>query len=171
MVDEVVAVSAGPQQVQVRGARGAALVRPQCAAAPSPGHTQGSSRTCWHAACGASPQHHGFARRGRPPDCKRPHPGTHPQQETLRTALAMGADRAIHISVKQQQGQQQQPDLQPLAVARLLAAVAEKERPALVLLGKQAIDDDCNQTVRASVGVRVFVCVCICVCACACVCR
>jgi hypothetical protein len=72
-------------------------------------------------------------------------PHLQPQpQDTLRTALAMGADRAIHVST-----QQQPPvaDLQPLAVARLLAAVVEKERPRLVLLGKQAIDDDSNQTV------------------------
>lgn len=61
-------------------------------------------------------------------------------QETLRTALAMGADRAIHVQVDAQQ------ELQPLSVARLLAAVAAKEQPALCLLGKQAIDDDCNQT-------------------------
>jgi len=63
-------------------------------------------------------------------------------QETLRTALAMGADRAIHVQVDAKQ------ELQPLSVARLLAAVAQKEQPSLCLLGKQAIDDDCNQTVR-----------------------
>lgn len=63
-------------------------------------------------------------------------------QETLRTALAMGADRAIHVQVDAGQ------ELQPLSVARLLAAVAQKEQPSLCLLGKQAIDDDCNQTVR-----------------------
>lgn len=61
-------------------------------------------------------------------------------QETLRTALAMGADRAIHVQVDAKQ------ELQPLSVARLLAAVAQKEQPSLCLLGKQAIDDDCNQT-------------------------
>jgi electron transfer flavoprotein beta subunit len=60
-------------------------------------------------------------------------------QETLRTALAMGADRAVHVVTN--------TELQPLAVAKLLAKVAEKEAPGLVLLGKQAIDDDCNQTV------------------------
>jgi electron transfer flavoprotein beta subunit len=59
-------------------------------------------------------------------------------QETLRTGLAMGADRAIHIVT--------QEPLEPLAVAKLLAAVAEREKPGLILLGKQAIDDDCNQT-------------------------
>jgi electron transfer flavoprotein beta subunit len=59
-------------------------------------------------------------------------------QETLRTALAMGADRAIHI--------QTDAELQPLAVAKLLQAVAEREQPGLIILGKQAIDDDSNQT-------------------------
>ncbi|NJO37822.1 MAG: electron transfer flavoprotein subunit beta/FixA family protein [Rhizobiales bacterium] len=59
-------------------------------------------------------------------------------QETLRTALAMGADRAIHV--------QTEVELQPLAVAKLLKAVVEKEQPGLVILGKQAIDDDSNQT-------------------------
>ncbi len=59
-------------------------------------------------------------------------------QETLRSALALGADRAILIETAEQ--------LQPLAVAKLLAAVAKQENPALVILGKQAIDDDANQT-------------------------
>lgn len=59
-------------------------------------------------------------------------------QETLRTALAMGADRAIHIATD--------IDLQPLAVAKLLKAVVEAEEPGLVIAGKQAIDDDNNQT-------------------------
>jgi electron transfer flavoprotein beta subunit len=59
-------------------------------------------------------------------------------QETLRTALAMGADRAIHV--------QTEAELQPLAVAKLLQAVALREQPGLVILGKQAIDDDSNQT-------------------------
>src|SRR5213592_1576535 len=59
-------------------------------------------------------------------------------QETLRTALALGADRAILV--------QTDVELQPLAVAKLLLAVARKENPQLVILGKQAIDDDCNQT-------------------------
>ncbi|MEM7043144.1 MAG: electron transfer flavoprotein subunit beta/FixA family protein [Pseudomonadota bacterium] len=59
-------------------------------------------------------------------------------QETLRTALAMGADRAIHV--------QTDDELQPLAVAKLLKAVVDKEQPGLVILGKQAIDDDSNQT-------------------------
>src|SRR5450759_12782 len=59
-------------------------------------------------------------------------------QETLRTALAMGADRAILV--------ESSAELQPLAVAKLLKAVVDKEQPQLVILGKQAIDDDSNQT-------------------------
>ncbi|MEO6024212.1 MAG: electron transfer flavoprotein subunit beta/FixA family protein [Burkholderiales bacterium] len=59
-------------------------------------------------------------------------------QETLRTALAMGADRAILV--------ESDAELQPLAVAKLLKAVAAKESPQLIILGKQAIDDDSNQT-------------------------
>ena len=59
-------------------------------------------------------------------------------QETLRTALAIGADRAILVETD--------VELQPLAVAKLLAAVARKEAPGLMILGKQAIDDDSNQT-------------------------
>jgi electron transfer flavoprotein beta subunit len=59
-------------------------------------------------------------------------------QETLRTALALGADRAILVETD--------VELQPLAVAKLLRAIAQNENPQLVILGKQAIDDDCNQT-------------------------
>ena len=59
-------------------------------------------------------------------------------QETLRTALAIGADRAILVETD--------VELQPLAVAKLLQAIAVKEKPQLVILGKQAIDDDANQT-------------------------
>jgi len=59
-------------------------------------------------------------------------------QETLRTAMALGADRAILI--------ESDAELQPLAVAKLLKAVCDKEQPGLVLCGKQAIDDDANQT-------------------------
>ena len=59
-------------------------------------------------------------------------------QETIRTALAMGADRGVLI--------QTDDELQPLAVAKLLKAVIEKEKPEVVILGKQAIDDDSNQT-------------------------
>ena len=59
-------------------------------------------------------------------------------QETLRTAMAIGADRAILVETVE--------ELQPLAVAKLLKALFDRERPGLVILGKQAIDDDCNQT-------------------------
>jgi len=59
-------------------------------------------------------------------------------QETLRTAMAIGADRAILVETTE--------ELQPLAVAKLLKALVDKEQPQLVVLGKQAIDDDCNQT-------------------------
>jgi electron transfer flavoprotein beta subunit len=59
-------------------------------------------------------------------------------QETLRTAMAIGADRSILVECAD--------ELQPLAVAKLLKAIVDKEQPALVILGKQAIDDDCNQT-------------------------
>ena len=59
-------------------------------------------------------------------------------QETLRTAMAMGADRGVLVETDE--------DVQPLAVAKLLKAVVEKEQPGLVILGKQAIDDDSNQT-------------------------
>ena len=59
-------------------------------------------------------------------------------QETLRTAMAIGADRAILVETAE--------ELQPLAVAKLLKALVDKEQPQLVILGKQAIDDDANQT-------------------------
>src|SRR4051812_27872546 len=58
-------------------------------------------------------------------------------QETLRTALALGADRAILVDTTE--------ELQPLAVAKLLRAIIDKEQPRLAILGKQAIDDDANQ--------------------------
>ena len=58
--------------------------------------------------------------------------------ETLRTAMAIGADRAILVETVE--------ELQPLAVAKLLKALVDKEQPGLIILGKQAIDDDCNQT-------------------------
>ncbi|HFB1159332.1 TPA: electron transfer flavoprotein subunit beta/FixA family protein [Neisseria gonorrhoeae] len=61
-------------------------------------------------------------------------------EETLRTALAMGADRAIHIEIDVK--------LEPLAVAKLLKAVADKENPQIFFLGKQAIDDDANQVAQ-----------------------
>ena len=59
-------------------------------------------------------------------------------QETLRTAMAIGADRAILVETTE--------ELQPLSVAKILKALVDKEQPGLVILGKQAIDDDCNQT-------------------------
>ena len=59
-------------------------------------------------------------------------------QETLRTAMAIGADRAILVETE--------VELQPLAVAKLLKCLVDREQPGLVILGKQAIDDDCNQT-------------------------
>lgn len=64
-------------------------------------------------------------------------------QEVLRHAMGLGADRALHIVSEQ--------ELQPLAIARLLAAVVKREQPGMAFLGKQAIDDDSNQTVRAQV--------------------
>jgi electron transfer flavoprotein beta subunit len=64
--------------------------------------------------------------------------GPQKAQDTLRTGLAMGADRAILIQTDQ--------EVEPLAVAKLLKAVVDEEGPSIVLLGKQAIDDDCNQT-------------------------
>lgn len=65
-------------------------------------------------------------------------------QETIRTALAMGADRGILV--------ESTSELQPLAVAKLLKAIVEKEQPSLVILGKQAIDDDSNQTAQMLAG-------------------
>ncbi|MBL8364291.1 MAG: electron transfer flavoprotein subunit beta/FixA family protein, partial [Comamonas sp.] len=59
-------------------------------------------------------------------------------QETLRTAMAIGADRGILVETD--------AELQPLAVAKLLKALVDKEQPGLIILGKQAIDDDSNQT-------------------------
>ena len=78
-------------------------------------------------------------------------------QETLRTALAMGADRGIHLvrahlacdMILSTVAQTTDEDLQPLAVAKLLQAVVTEEKPDLVLLGKQAIDGDYNQTGRS----------------------
>src|SRR5207245_3073108 len=59
-------------------------------------------------------------------------------QETLRTAMAIGADRGILVETES--------DIQPLAVAKRLKTLADREQPQLIILGKQAIDDDCNQT-------------------------
>ncbi|XP_020591418.1 electron transfer flavoprotein subunit beta, mitochondrial [Phalaenopsis equestris] len=65
--------------------------------------------------------------------------------ETLRTALAMGADRAVHVDVGP-------ATVFPLSVAKILRAIAEAEKPGLMILGKQAIDDDCNQTGQMVAG-------------------
>ena len=65
-------------------------------------------------------------------------------QETIRTALAMGADRGIHVKTD--------AELQPLAVAKLLARIIEDEKPDIVILGKQAIDDDASQTGQMLAG-------------------
>lgn len=65
-------------------------------------------------------------------------------QESLRAALALGADRAIHV--------ESEIELQPLAVAKLLQALVQQETPGLVIMGKQAIDDDCNQVGQMLAG-------------------
>ena len=70
--------------------------------------------------------------------------GSIKSQDTLRTALAMGADRAILVKTDQ--------SVEPLAVAKLLKCVVENEKPDLVIMGKQAIDDDCNQTGQMLAG-------------------
>ncbi len=64
--------------------------------------------------------------------------GVQQSQETIRTALAMGADRGILVKTDE--------DLEPLHIAKIMKAVVDEEQPGLVILGKQAIDDDCNQT-------------------------
>jgi electron transfer flavoprotein beta subunit len=64
--------------------------------------------------------------------------GNDKAQETIRTALAMGADRGIHIKTDN--------DLEPLAISKIIFKVAEEEKPSIILMGKQAIDDDSNQT-------------------------
>ena len=64
--------------------------------------------------------------------------GNDKAQETIRTALAMGADRGIHVKTEN--------DLEPLAISKIISKVAEEEKPSIILMGKQAIDDDCNQT-------------------------
>jgi electron transfer flavoprotein beta subunit len=68
--------------------------------------------------------------------------GPQKAQETLRTALAMGADRAILVQTPDDIGS----EVEPLGVAKILARIAEEEKPDLIVLGKQAIDDDSNQT-------------------------
>ena len=64
--------------------------------------------------------------------------GNDKAQETIRTALAMGADRGLHIKTDN--------DLEPLAISKIISKVAEEEKPSIILMGKQAIDNDCNQT-------------------------
>ena len=64
--------------------------------------------------------------------------GEEKAQETIRTALAMGADRGIYVKADS--------NIEPLAVSKILKAIVEKEKPELIIMGKQAIDDDCNQT-------------------------
>ena len=78
--------------------------------------------------------------------------GVKQNQETLRTALAMGADRAILIIAAEDVHQ----DIEPLAVAKLLKAVADEEKPELILLGKQAIDNDMNATGQMQNQLRLF---------------
>lgn len=70
--------------------------------------------------------------------------GVSQSQETIRTALAMGADRGILVETEE--------EVQPLAIAKILAAVAAKEQPGLVIVGKQSIDDDSNQTGQMLAG-------------------
>jgi len=70
--------------------------------------------------------------------------GPQAAQETIRTALAMGADRGVLVT--------SDDEMQPLAVAKLLKAVADRENPGLIILGKQAIDNDCNQTGQMLAG-------------------
>mmetsp|Transcript_37831 Transcript_37831/g.106876 ORF Transcript_37831/g.106876 Transcript_37831/m.106876 type:complete len:203 (-) Transcript_37831:38-646(-) len=71
--------------------------------------------------------------------------GPKASQDTLRTALAMGADRATHVETD--------VELQPLAVAKMLAEIVKREEPGMVILGKQAIDDDGNQTGQMLAGI------------------
>jgi electron transfer flavoprotein beta subunit len=75
--------------------------------------------------------------------------GPKKSEETLRTALATGADRAIHVACDEE-------NLEPLAIAKMLAAVAAQEEPDLILLGKQAIDGDCNQTGQMVAGLMGY---------------
>lgn len=70
-------------------------------------------------------------------------------QETLRTALAMGADRAIHVEVSAKEYE----TLQPIHVSKILAKIAENEKINLIIVGKQAIDDDANQTAQMTAAI------------------
>ncbi|XP_023218023.1 electron transfer flavoprotein subunit beta-like, partial [Centruroides sculpturatus] len=69
--------------------------------------------------------------------------------ETIRTALAMGADRGIHVEIEESQ----YAFLQPIHVSKILAKLAQEEKIDLIILGKQAIDDDANQTAQMSAAV------------------
>lgn len=70
-------------------------------------------------------------------------------QETLRTALAMGADRGIHVEISGKE----YDTLQPIHVSKILAKIAQNEKADIVIVGKQAIDDDCNQTAQMTAGI------------------
>jgi electron transfer flavoprotein beta subunit len=72
--------------------------------------------------------------------------GPKPAAETLRVALALGADRAIHVSTETQ-------EVEPRSVAKILASLIRQEEPGLVILGKQSIDGDCNQTGQILAGI------------------
>ena len=72
-----------------------------------------------------------------------------PEQETIRTALAMGADRGIHVEV----AADKMDTLQPIHVSKILAKLAEKEKADIVMLGKLAIDDDSNQTAQMTASI------------------
>lgn len=74
--------------------------------------------------------------------------GPFKSQETLRTALAKGADRAIHVEVEEVMAEK----IEPLLAAKILKRIAEAEKPDLIFLGKQAIDDDCGQTAQLLAG-------------------
>lgn len=75
--------------------------------------------------------------------------GPSQSQDTIRTALAMGADRGIHVEISGPEYQ----TLQPIHVSKILAKLAQEEKVDLVILGKQAIDDDNNQTAQMTAGV------------------
>ena len=69
-------------------------------------------------------------------------------QETIRTALAMGADRGIHVEVSGAEYE----TLQPIHISKILAKLAQEEKVDIIIVGKQAIDDDCNQTAQMTAG-------------------
>lgn len=75
-------------------------------------------------------------------------------QETIRTALAMGADKGIHVEISGPEYEK----LQPRHVSKILAKLAQDEKADLVIVGKQAIDDDCNQTAQMTAGVLGWPC-------------